>query len=510
MKKRLRTPRRDLPGKVSAIVLATVFLAGCSSGVERFGESPYYTANTNNQREILGSSRQQPSYQDIVDGSGGTVQGLPAASSAPVTTSSVPSGDAPIRSAPLPAPTHSAALPGSVRPGATSMKLSPVETTPAPEVVQTRVAPAVAAPVAQPQKAVTWKGWTSSGGTMVSVRKGDTLNSVARRYGVPIQAIAAVNGISDPNSVREGQSVVVPTYVYSERNGSSSTTEGELKTVKLPSASKQDAVVTGSVPIAPEQMRRPVQKPYSQPSFAQLSGPKAAAPGSSTVSASSSAAPVVLASVQPKRKPKFQRPLTTASVPVAGATKRDPAPRRLPLSKPADVPALVAAPSGAVMKEDLPAKPVQRAETQKTPEAAPTQIAKVEEQPASDGAKFRWPVRGRIISDFGAKPGGGRNEGVNLAVPEGTPVKAADTGSVIYSGNELKGYGNLVLVRHGDGWVSAYAHNSELKVRRGDKVRRGEVLALAGKSGSVNQPQVHFELRRGNKPVDPLKHLPRR
>ncbi|MEL7529636.1 MAG: M23 family metallopeptidase, partial [Pseudomonadota bacterium] len=125
-------------------------------------------------------------------------------------------------------------------------------------------------------------------------------------------------------------------------------------------------------------------------------------------------------------------------------------------------------------------------------------------------AKFRWPVRGRIISDFGTKPGGGKNEGVNLAVPEGTPVKAADDGTVIYSGNELKGYGNLVLVRHSEGWVSAYAHNSELKVKRGDTIRRGDVIGLAGATGSVNQPQVHFELRKGNKPVDPLNHLPKR
>ena len=80
---------------------------------------------------------------------------------------------------------------------------------------------------------------------------------------------------------------------------------------------------------------------------------------------------------------------------------------------------------------------------------------------------------------------------------------------MIYSGNELKGYGNLVLVRHDDGWVSAYAHNSELKVKRGDAVTRGDVVALAGATGSVSQPQVHFELRRGNKPVDPMKYLPR-
>jgi len=120
---------------------------------------------------------------------------------------------------------------------------------------------------------------------------------------------------------------------------------------------------------------------------------------------------------------------------------------------------------------------------------------------------FRWPVRGRIISGFGKKADGERNDGINLAVPEGTAVKAAEDGTVIYAGNELKSYGNLVLIRHSNGWVSAYAHNSALQVKRGDTVRRGQVVALSGMSGGVTTPQVHFELRKDATPVDPLQHL---
>ncbi|MDQ3557758.1 MAG: M23 family metallopeptidase, partial [Pseudomonadota bacterium] len=120
---------------------------------------------------------------------------------------------------------------------------------------------------------------------------------------------------------------------------------------------------------------------------------------------------------------------------------------------------------------------------------------------------FRWPVRGKVISGFGKKPDGERNDGINLAVPEGTSVKAAEDGTVIYAGNELKSYGNLVLIRHSNGWVSAYAHNSELKVKRGDQVRRGEVVSLSGMSGGVTTPQVHFELRKEATPVDPLQHM---
>ena len=120
---------------------------------------------------------------------------------------------------------------------------------------------------------------------------------------------------------------------------------------------------------------------------------------------------------------------------------------------------------------------------------------------------FRWPVRGRIISTFGEKPSGMRNEGINISVPEGTSVKAAESGIVAYAGNELKGYGNLVLIRHENGWVTAYAHNRELFVKRGDTVRRGDIIAKAGQTGSVTSPQLHFEVRKGPSAVDPIKYL---
>ncbi len=120
---------------------------------------------------------------------------------------------------------------------------------------------------------------------------------------------------------------------------------------------------------------------------------------------------------------------------------------------------------------------------------------------------FRWPVRGRIIANFGTKANGEKNDGINLAVPEGTSVKAAEDGVVIYAGNELKSYGNLVLIRHKDGWVSAYAHNRSINVKRGEDIRRGQIIAAAGMTGAVTSPQVHFELRKGATPVDPLEHL---
>jgi murein DD-endopeptidase MepM/ murein hydrolase activator NlpD len=120
---------------------------------------------------------------------------------------------------------------------------------------------------------------------------------------------------------------------------------------------------------------------------------------------------------------------------------------------------------------------------------------------------FRWPVRGKVITSYGSKTNGKSNDGINLAVPEGTPVKAAEDGVVAYSGNELKGYGNLVLVRHSNGYVTAYAHASELMVKRGDTIKRGQIIAKSGQSGEVGSPQLHFEIRKGSSPVDPLQFL---
>ena len=124
---------------------------------------------------------------------------------------------------------------------------------------------------------------------------------------------------------------------------------------------------------------------------------------------------------------------------------------------------------------------------------------------AADAAnpEFRWPARGRIIQAF--KPGG--NDGINIAVPEGTSVKAAESGVVAYAGNELKGYGNLILIRHPNGFVSAYANTSDIEVKRGETVKRGQIIAKSGQSGNVASPQLHFELRKGTTPVDPTQYL---
>ena len=140
-----------------------------------------------------------------------------------------------------------------------------------------------------------------------------------------------------------------------------------------------------------------------------------------------------------------------------------------------------------------------------TPNQAPPAANSVR---AGNGSlSFRWPAKGRIIAGFGPKTNGQSNDGINIALPEGTPVKAAEDGVVAYAGNELKGYGNLVLVRHADGFVTAYAHAKELLVKRGDPIKRGQTIARSGQTGNVDAPQLHFEIRKGPAPIDPMPHL---
>jgi murein DD-endopeptidase MepM/ murein hydrolase activator NlpD len=121
----------------------------------------------------------------------------------------------------------------------------------------------------------------------------------------------------------------------------------------------------------------------------------------------------------------------------------------------------------------------------------------------AENGRFLWPLQGRILSDFGTNASGEKNDGINIAAAYGTPIHAAAGGTVTYAGNELKGYGNLVLIRHDDGYVTAYAHAENIIVARGDTVTRGQVIGYAGDTGDVNEPQLHFEIRHEMAPVNP-------
>lgn len=133
--------------------------------------------------------------------------------------------------------------------------------------------------------------------------------------------------------------------------------------------------------------------------------------------------------------------------------------------------------------------------------------AAIPKPPPRAGRTFLWPVSGPVILGYGPKKDGRHNDGINIAAPRGTPIRAAENGVVAYAGNELRGFGNLLLVKHAGGWVTAYAHTEGINVRRGDTVKRGQTIGQVGSSGSVAEPQLHFEVRKGTRAVNPSKLL---
>jgi murein DD-endopeptidase MepM/ murein hydrolase activator NlpD len=210
--------------------------------------------------------------------------------------------------------------------------------------------------------------------------------------------------------------------------------------------------------------------------------------------------------------PQTGSPVSVASAPAPAASpaisEEAAAPTR-PTGVPIDptaAPPVISVPSVAAepLRPDVKpaaAPPVSTAMTE------PPAAASAPRASASDGGTFLWPVRGQVLGVYGSGRDGTRNDGINIAAPRGAAVEAADGGVVAYTGNELRGYGNLILVKHPNGWISAYAHCDQILVKRGDKVARGQTIARVGSTGNVSEPQLHFELRRGNRAVDPSEFL---
>ena len=185
----------------------------------------------------------------------------------------------------------------------------------------------------------------------------------------------------------------------------------------------------------------------------------------------------------------------------------------LPASvEPPEKAAAAPAPAAPSVKPETPAAAAQAAPPAEKPGPSAASAAPAPEPtkppPLRVGKGFDWPLAGRVIERYGSGPNGTHNDGINIAASEGEPVRAADAGVVAYAGNELRGYGNLVLIKHSGGYMTAYAHNSQLLVKRGDVVKRGQEIAKAGATGTVDSPQLHFEIRQGTRTLDPTTLLP--
>ena len=301
-------------------------------------------------------------------------------------------------------------------------------------------------------------------GTTIIVGTSDTLEILARRYNVTPAAILQANGYKGPRTLSPGQQLIIP---------------------------RPNAVATAPAVAAP---------------LVKSAGP-VAAPSIHVVNRGDtllgiarrnhiSAAELARAnSIEPTAKLRLGMKLT---VPAKAATA--------PIAQPAVATAASSPPATRLAAAGDPQQKARLAQSTAV-EDAPVETPVKAAEATGALPTFRWPVRGKVITSYGAKTNGKANDGINLAVPEGTPIKAAEDGVVAYSGNELKGYGNLVLVRHANGYVTAYAHASELLVKRGDTIKRGQIIAKSGQSGEVASPQLHFEIRKGSSPVDPLQFL---
>jgi murein DD-endopeptidase MepM/ murein hydrolase activator NlpD len=306
--------------------------------------------------------------------------------------------------------------------------------------------------VKTPQQAA----WDWNGGTAVTVAQGDTLDTLSRRHGVPASAIMQANALTSPTGIRPGQRLVIPRY----NHAASAPARGQSEHVVSPGETMTGIAKRYSVPLKDLAKANRIE-PYAQLKM----GDRLVIPGRFAEAKQPAAAP------KPAQTQAQVQPPKAAPAPAQKVAAAAPAPTALAVST-----------SGNVSDEDVKGS-------------------------GSGAPAFRWPVRGRIIAGFGPKPNGQQNDGINLSVPEGTPIKAAEDGVVAYAGNELKGYGNLVLIRHPNGFVTAYAHASELMVKRGDTIKRGQTIAKAGQTGTVTSPQVHFEIRKGSSPVDPTQYL---
>jgi murein DD-endopeptidase MepM/ murein hydrolase activator NlpD len=287
--------------------------------------------------------------------------------------------------------------------------------------------------------------WSVVGGSPIVVADGEDLDGLSRRYGVPAAAMLKSNGLNSPAEVHGGMRLIVPVY-----------SAGGPAVAAAPVA-KSKRVASADAPAATPVKTAKAKKPAPD-AIAQASSPPAK---SAAKTAAKTASPVVVAQADADAK-------------VTAAAKKNPSADATPIS-------------GVHPGEPASAAPLTGAEA----------------DAAGVAPEFRWPARGRIIESFKA----GGNDGINIAVPEGTSVRAAESGTVAYAGDGLKGYGNLVLIRHPNGFVTAYANNGELDVKAGDTVKRGQIIAKSGQSGNVNSPQLHFELRKGTTPVDPTSYL---
>lgn len=316
------------------------------------------------------------------------------------------------------------------------------------------------------------------------VAPGDTVAIVSERTNTPIRTLIDLNRLSPPYALKAGQQLALQprgNYVVQRgdtvsgiaaRQGVSISALIQLNNLRPPYT-----LQIGQALVLPASVDAPTSLAAAQPALPAAPQPKPFVPQGPTQITPQAG------STAPAAQPGSG--VSSSSLPPLQGAASDPAPAPTPIDPPATQTAQI---EPAAPKPEQPGDPLPALKA---------------------GSAFIWPVEGKIISRFGPAKDNLRNDGINIAAPVGAPVRASAAGVVAYAGNELRGFGNMILLRHADGWVTAYAHNSSLLVQKGDKVSRGQTIARVGSSGNVDSPQLHFELRQGTKAVDPLKNLTR-
>jgi murein DD-endopeptidase MepM/ murein hydrolase activator NlpD len=323
----------------------------------------------------------------------------------------------------------------------------------------------------------------------VTVKPGDSLYAIAKANKLPLRLLIEANRLSPPFVLHPGQQLLLP----------------QAQTIIVANGDSIDSIarrygVESTALVRANEIKPPYKVHLGQILVLPPRADSAMAVASNGVSPLASPPGVAVAPLPtPSSSTRSPSGVQVQSLaPPPGITENKSGPMR-PLP-----PTTAGAPA---TRPSSPPSPPAVASVPAPPPSAPpaSEDAQNEEAPT---ARFLWPIRGTVVSGFGAKEGGLFNDGINIAAARGQPVRAAADGVVAYVGNEIRGFGNLVLVKHPDGWITAYAHADQILVKRGDRVRRGETIATVGASGNVASPQLHFELRRGAHAVDPTKYLP--
>ncbi|MFC3726068.1 peptidoglycan DD-metalloendopeptidase family protein [Neoaquamicrobium sediminum] len=532
------TYRRTL-ARGAAVLLIGGTAAGCSSDVSRFQDS--ILTGSARQQQIAPVNQPYPGDTAQLDQTT-TASIAPARRGsgilnrfgrAPRPDGDVRSGAAQVAATPMHStwqqqqPTYAAPAAPAPQPVVQRASLDTTatgSTAPAPQPA----APAVQPPVvqaAQPVPAAPRQpeiasrdnegGWSRAGGTQVPVRQGETVYNLSRRFGVPVDAILKANGLSSADALAAGQQVIIPTYVHSAKapvsapDANSNVADARSSTGSRFDVPNDRVPVPGKAPaerlaVLPQQPKLKEEQPGTQ--TAANDTQRGAANGRSYTVASGDTLNAIARRTGVSAEALKQanglssgliRIGQTLTIPAAGAPVQ--VAQRTDQTTTGTVKPSAPEPVAAYTppKQAQPAeKVIQQASL--NPESAPD---------ATGISRMRWPARGRVISGFGGSSGGKKNDGIDIAVPTGTSVRAAENGVVIYAGDGLKEFGNTVLVRHENGLVTVYGHASEINVQRGQKVRRGEEIAKAGMSGSADTPKLHFEVRKDSAPVDPAGYL---